>query len=70
MVMNDKIKENCLPSESRYTLVMVAARRARQLVEGSTPRVDTKANKPVTIALDEIAEGKVEFENPSAGSFK
>lgn len=68
--MNDKIKENTLSSESRYTLVMVAARRARQLVEGSTPRVDSKANKPVTIALDEIAEGKVEFENPSANSFK
>ena len=68
--MNDKIKEYCLPKESRYTLVMVAARRARQLVEGSTPRVETKANKPVTLALDEIAVGKLEFVNPSAGSFK
>lgn len=68
--MNDKIRENTLSGENRYTLVMVAAKRARQLIEGSAPRVDSKANKAVTIALDEIAEGMVEFENLSANSFK
>ncbi|MGM0395799.1 MAG: DNA-directed RNA polymerase subunit omega [Bacillota bacterium] len=68
--MSDKIKENTLPEENRYTLVMVAAKRARQLVEGSTPRVESKANKPVTIALDEITAEKIKFRNPSADSFK
>lgn len=66
----DKIREHAMKEESRYTLVMVAAKRARQIVDGASSKVESRSHKPVTIALDEIAEDKVEFTNPSAGSFK
>lgn len=56
--------------DSRYTLVMLTAKRARQIVEGSEPLVDTKSNKPVTVAIEEIIEGKVKYKNPEINSIK
>ncbi len=57
--------------DSKFTLVHLAAKRAReindyyaQLGEGlgqhMPPLVSTESNKPLSIALDEIAQGKVE----------
>lgn len=56
--------------ESKYTLVMVAAKRARQIIDGSKPLVETSSNKPVTIALEELVEGKLEFDKPTIQSLK
>lgn len=56
--------------DSRYTLVMLTAKRARQIVEGSEPLIDTQSNKPVTIAIEEIVEGKVKYKNPPIISIK
>lgn len=50
--------------DSRYTLVMLAAKRARQIVEGSEPLIDTNSKKAVTIAIEEIIDGKVKYQNP------
>lgn len=44
---------------SRYTLTVAAAKRARQLREGAIPLVKCRSNHPLTIALHEIAAGKV-----------
>lgn len=44
---------------SRYTLVIEAARRARQLSQGAMPLSNTKSNKEVSIAANEIYEGKI-----------
>ena len=49
-------------NESRYTLVMVVAKRARQLVAGSPKKVETDLTNPISIALEEMKEGKIEFE--------
>lgn len=52
---------------SKYTLVVTAAKRARMLTEGDTPRVNAKSNKPVTIALHEIANDKIVWERTKSG---
>jgi DNA-directed RNA polymerase subunit omega len=44
---------------SKYGLVIMAAKRARQLVDHAPALVETKSNKPVSIALEEIAQGLV-----------
>ena len=45
---------------SRYTIVIAAAKRARQLVDHEEPFVDEiKVNKPVTIAINELYQGKI-----------
>lgn len=56
--------EDCLEEvENRFLLVHLAARRAKQLREGSRPLVDSPENKDVVKALREIADGKVNFDN-------
>lgn len=54
-------------ADSRYTLVVAAAKRARQLVEGSPPLIKTNTDKPVTIALQEIGEDKIKYERTKVG---
>ncbi|MFH2138912.1 MAG: DNA-directed RNA polymerase subunit omega [Candidatus Omnitrophota bacterium] len=47
---------------SLFKLVLLAAKRTVELNEGSAARVViVKNQKPASIALQEIAEGKVEF---------
>lgn len=53
--------------ESKYALVIAAAKRARQLKEGALPLVDVESSNPVTVALEEIAAGKIRYEAPKAG---
>lgn len=48
--------------DSKYTLVVAAAKRARKLREGKVPLVRSRSRKEVSIALEEIAEGKIEYE--------
>ncbi|MDI3535458.1 MAG: DNA-directed polymerase subunit omega [Thermosediminibacterales bacterium] len=53
--------------DSKYTLVVAAAKRARQLVDGDEKMVDVKTNKPVSIALFEINEGKISYKRTKTG---
>jgi DNA-directed RNA polymerase subunit omega len=53
--------EDCLErDENRFALVVLAARRTRQLIKGSQQLVHSKNRQAVT-ALREIAAGKVRF---------
>ena len=47
--------------DSNYRKVLVAARRARQLQQGSHALVDSSSNKFCRIAQDEIAAGKISY---------
>ena len=60
-IMNDEAEENGTPHiDSRYSLVIAAAKRARQIIAGAEPLVDEKPGaKPLSIAVDEIAQKKV-----------
>lgn len=53
--------------ESKYTLVSVAAKRARQILNGSKRRVESLSEKPVTLALEELSQGKLYFERTRDG---
>ena len=45
--------------KNRYSLVIATAKRARQIAKGSKPLTDDDDISPVTLAADEIGEGKV-----------
>jgi DNA-directed RNA polymerase subunit omega len=47
--------------DSRYTLVMLASKRARMLTEGAQKLTSVNSPKDVTIAINEIFEGKVSY---------
>ena len=45
--------------DNRFELVLIATKRARQLILGAEPLVEPENDKPTVIALREIAEGLV-----------
>lgn len=72
-MINPPIEDVLDKTESRFTLVVLAARRARQinayfnqLGEGigtyAPPQVQSLSRKPLSISFEEIAEGKVDVE--------
>lgn len=63
----DKLLEKM---DSKYSLVVVAARRARQLNGEAGELVKTKAKKPVAVALEEIIEDGLRFQRLREGEIK
>jgi DNA-directed RNA polymerase subunit omega len=56
--------EDCLEKVSiRFELVMLAARRAKMLIRGAKPVVES-TNRAIVTALREVAAGKVYFVEP------
>lgn len=54
--------------DSKYRLVIVAAKRAKQLNRGAASLIQAKSVKPTYQALEEIASGKLSYEaEPLAG---
>lgn len=54
--------EDCLRNvKNRFELVILAAKRARQLMRGKDPKVDWDNDKATVVALREIAEGHTDF---------
>lgn len=61
MMVKPTVNELLGKIDDRYQLVVVTSKRARQLAEGAEPLTDKKEDSFVTLAADEIAEGKVEI---------
>ncbi|GAB6088306.1 DNA-directed RNA polymerase subunit omega [Alkaliphilus crotonatoxidans] len=55
------IKDLMEQVDSRYTLVLAAAKRARQIIDGDQITVKSTSKKPVSIATQEIYEGKITY---------
>ncbi len=55
--VNDLLKK----VDDRYQLVIMTSKRARQLAEGAKPLTNKKEDSFVTLAAQEIAEGKIEI---------
>ena len=55
--------EDCLPIvENRFALCILTVKRARQLMNGARPLVETTKDKSPVMSLREIATGKVRFD--------
>ena len=44
---------------SRYSIVMATSRRARQIVAGDEPYVESDGKKALSVAVDELNQGKI-----------
>jgi DNA-directed RNA polymerase subunit omega len=54
--------EDCLEKEgNRFSLVLLAAKRAKQLLSGNLQTVVSRGNRQIVVALREVANGKVSF---------
>ena len=47
--------------DSRYYLVIAVAKRARQITDGERPVVKCASRKPVTMAVHEVAAGRIRY---------
>ena len=61
------IDELLTKADSKYSLVCAAAKRAREIVDGAEPLNSGVDKKPVTIALQEIGEDKIKYEQTTEG---
>lgn len=46
---------------SRYSIVMATAKRARQIIDGSAPLVNSTSQKPLSYAVEELYESKIKI---------
>jgi DNA-directed RNA polymerase subunit omega len=61
-VVNSEVEPGEQPVvNSRYSIVIATARRARQLIDGATPLVDVAYPKPLSIAVEELYRSKVKI---------
>jgi len=61
MMIDPPIGELLKKVDCRYTLAVEASKRARELIGGSMPLIDTKENKPLSIAIEEINRGLITY---------
>lgn len=60
--VNSEVEQGEAPVvNSRYSIVMATAKRARQIIAGSEPLVEGKCDKPLSIAVEELDEGKIKI---------
>ena len=62
-VVNDDVEIGEEPVvNSRYSIVLATAKRARQIIDGAEPFIENpKCDKPLSIAVQELYEGKVKI---------
>jgi DNA-directed RNA polymerase subunit omega len=49
--------------DSKYRLVLLAAKRSKQIQKGAKPRLQTGARKPTRVALEEVQRGLVPYQS-------
>ena len=49
------------PVQSRYSIVIATSKRARQIIDGAPAYVNGKGKKPLTVAVEELYQGKVKI---------
>lgn len=60
-MINPSIVDLLKKVDDRYSLVIVTSKRARQIIAGKKPLVHVDSQKPLTIAINEVNEGKVKY---------
>ncbi len=61
-VVNSEVEEGDDPVvNSRYSIVMATAKRARQIIAGDEELVDGKGKKALSVAVEELNQGKIKI---------
>lgn len=61
VVNHDEAGEEHPVVNSRYSIVLATAKRARQLIDGAEPYVEVENNKALSIAIEELYRSKVKI---------
>ena len=52
--------------DCRYTLAVEASKRAREIIAGAIPLIETKETKPLSIAIEEINLRLITYDRPDS----
>ena len=61
MMIDPPIGELLQKVDCRYTLAVEASKRAREIIGGAMPLIETKETKPLAIAIEEINRGLITY---------
>lgn len=64
MMIKPPIGELLKKVDCRYTLAVEASKRAREIIGGAQPMIDTKETKPLAIAIEEIHRDMISYTRP------
>lgn len=64
MIVKPSVSELLKIARNRYELVIATSKRARQIAEGAEVKTKVKEESTVTLAANEIVEGKIEIIEP------
>jgi len=65
--INSEVEEGDTPVvNSRYSIVLATAKRARQLIAGEEAYVNSRGKKPLSIAVEEVGKGFVTIESEAS----
>ena len=61
-VVNSEVEPGEVPVvNSRYSIIMATAKRARQIISGDEPLVAGNCDKPLSLAVEELNQGKIKI---------
>ena len=61
-VVNSEVEPGEAPVvNSRYSIVMATSKRARQIISGEDPMVDSRGKKPLSVAVEELNQGMIKI---------
>jgi len=70
MMVKPTVQELLTKAKNRYELVIATSKRARQISGGAEVKTKVKEESAVTLAANEIAEGKIEIIKPGQNEEK
>jgi len=63
-IVNSEVEPGEQPVvNSRYSIVLATAKRARQIISGADPLVGGTSGKPLSIAIEELYQSKIKIVN-------
>ena len=64
MMVKPSVSDLLKKAKNRYELVIATSKRARQISEGAPVKTNVKEESAVTLAANEISEGKIQIIDP------
>ena len=64
-IVDPSVLELLNHADTRYTLVVEASKRAREVVSGAQPMIASEGLKPLKVAVEEINRGLLSYERPA-----
>lgn len=61
-MINPSVVDLLEKTKDRYSLVILSAKRARQIIDGASPKISMNSNKPLTLAINEIDQNAFEYD--------